>query len=165
MAQRRPGWSDVAVLALAGTSLVACGGSAGPPGGTSPAEARLAAAYGRLPVGFEPAAPGAPAGAFVARGGGYAVALSATEAVLSLGGGGEQRREEGLGGEELARREPAHDAAPPAVVRLRLLGADPAAPGAAEEKLPGVSNYFVGADPARWRTPHSTGWPPSSIRS
>jgi hypothetical protein len=39
-----------------------------------------------------------------------------------------------------------------AVVTMRLAGAQPPASPAGQEKLPGVSNYFLGSDPARWRT-------------
>ena len=123
---------------------------AGPPAPSS--EARLTEAYGRLPLGFEPA-PDSAGEAFVARGGGYVLALGATEAVLSLGGGGAGRREAEPGGERFAGAEATPDEAPPAAaaVRLRLVGADPAARGATEDELPGVSNYLTGDDPGRWR--------------
>jgi len=38
------------------------------------------------------------------------------------------------------------------VVRMKLVGARPAAQWEALEKQPGISNYFLGNDPAKWRT-------------
>ncbi len=47
---------------------------------------------------------------------------------------------------------------PSAVIRARLEGATPHPEASMEglEKLPGISNYFLGNDPAMWRTnvPH-----------
>ena len=42
------------------------------------------------------------------------------------------------------------------IIRMRLVGSDPAAEIVGEEERAGKSNYFVGNDPARWRTnvPH-----------
>jgi hypothetical protein len=40
----------------------------------------------------------------------------------------------------------------PAVVRLKLVGANPAAKVKGLEELPGKSNYFIGNDPKKWRT-------------
>jgi len=37
-------------------------------------------------------------------------------------------------------------------LRMRMAGADPRAELTAEDRLPGVSNYFVGDDPSRWLT-------------
>jgi hypothetical protein len=50
-----------------------------------------------------------------------------------------------------AKREPAPDAVESAVVRLRPVGADPRARAVGLDPLPGVSNYLLGDDPARWR--------------
>jgi hypothetical protein len=53
-------------------------------------------------------------------------------------------------------------ASPPAgasiALEIRLEGADPSSQMTAEEKSVGVSNYFIGSDPAAWRTniPHYT---------
>src|ERR1700722_7870436 len=40
---------------------------------------------------------------------------------------------------------------PGAIVMIRLFGAAPVAP-TGERELTGMSNYFVGNDPGRWRT-------------
>ena len=39
-----------------------------------------------------------------------------------------------------------------AVLRMKLVGANPAAQVTGLEQLPGKSNYFIGNDPAKWRT-------------
>jgi len=47
------------------------------------------------------------------------------------------------------------DSAPPtepAVLRLQFVGADPDTQVVGEEQLPGIVNYFLGDDPANWRT-------------
>jgi uncharacterized protein (TIGR03437 family) len=92
--------------------------------------AQTPASYRTLPLRFEPAAgpPDAPR-SFVARGGGYRLALTADEALIA-----------------------ATPALPRAVVRVKLIGADAGAPATAPEPLPGKSNYLIGNDPARWRT-------------
>jgi len=74
---------------------------------------------------------------FLARGNGYTLVLTATEAVLSVNNpGSRNKKEEGRS----------------SVVHMKLVGANPAAKGEALEELPGKSNYFIGNDPAKWRT-------------
>ena len=125
------------VLLAAGISLPA----AAAPGGSAPAagSARLAPGYGIFDVGFEAnvGQAGAAAVRFLYRGPLYTLWLSPTEEVIRLRGGGN-----GTGGAAAAQAE----------VRLRLAGADPGARWTGEEPLAGRSNYFVGADPRRWRT-------------
>ena len=88
--------------------------------------------FSQLPLHFE-ANEGQidPRAKFVGRGDGYDVFLTPTETVLALAGG-----KPGTAGP---------------VVRMRLVGANPQAPIAGRDKQPGVVNYFVGQDPARWR--------------
>jgi hypothetical protein len=71
---------------------------------------------------------------FLARGRGYRIFLTSTEAVLALA------------------PTPAAGSSSPAVVRMGLLGANSAPEIVAEAPLPGKVNYFVGRDLARWRT-------------
>jgi uncharacterized protein (TIGR03437 family) len=89
--------------------------------------AQAPASYRALPLRFEPAAgpPDAPR-SFVARGGGYRLALTADEALISV--------------------------APAALLRMSLVGAHAGAPATTPEPLPGKSNYLIGNDPAQWRT-------------
>ncbi|CUS31324.1 DUF7948 domain-containing protein [Candidatus Nitrospira nitrificans] len=89
---------------------------------------------------------------FLARGSGYTLFLTPTESVLVLTG-----REASN-----VKREAESD--PPdvighesqeykhSVVRMQLKGANPSPTVSGMEQLPGVVNYFIGNDPAKWRT-------------
>lgn len=89
-------------------------------------------AYGQLPLSFEPNLGQAdPTAGFVARGAGFQLRLSPTEAALAVA-------------------RPAGDGRAP--LRLRLEGADPKASLTGEQRLPGKVNHLVGNDPTRWRT-------------
>jgi Ca2+-binding RTX toxin-like protein len=93
---------------------------------TSVAEA---AAYGNLPISFEPnVGQGSNGDDFVARGQGFGMAINATGATLALG-------------------TKAQD-----LVRMNLLEANPSANPYAHESLSGTVNYFVGNDPSGWRS-------------
>ena len=86
----------------------------------------LAAATG-LPISFEPNVGQADARVhYLARGKGYTLLLTAGEAVLSFDG-----------------QKP---------LRIFLAGANPALTPRGLIQLPGKTNYFLGNDPARWRT-------------
>ena len=126
----------MSVLLAAGVSLPA----AAAPGGLAPAagSVRLAPGYGIFDVGFEAnlGQAGAAAVRFLYHGPLYTLWLTPTEEVIRLRSGG-------TGGGAAAAQ---------AVVRLRLAGADPGARWTGEEPLAARSNYFVGADPRRWRT-------------
>ena len=84
-------------------------------------------AFADLPLAFEPNRGQTDrAVRFLARGSGQTLFLKDREAVLLVG-----------------RK---------AVVRFDWLGSRPAAKVSGEDPLRGVSNYFLGRDPARWRT-------------
>jgi hypothetical protein len=86
---------------------------------------------GQLPLGFEPnQGQTDPEVKFLARGAGYGLLLTAHQAILTL-------------------RSPARR---PAVVRMQLAGANPAAAATGTSQLPGKSNYFIGNNPARWHS-------------
>lgn len=90
--------------------------------------------YGQLPLAFEPNVGQAAAEVnYLARGPGYGLFLSPTEALLSL---------KPSGGTSAASH----------FVGLQLLGADPAAAARGQDPLPGVSNYLIGNDPSQWHT-------------
>jgi len=103
-----------------------------------PMESRLRArppsgldAYRTFPASFELNAGQTDAAVkFLARGRGYALFLTQDEAVLALTKGPGEA----------------------AVVRMSLVGARPPPRVTGLEKLPGIVNYFVGNDPASWRT-------------
>jgi uncharacterized repeat protein (TIGR01451 family) len=91
---------------------------------------RVRAAFGRLPMSFEPNQGQSDSRVkFLARGNGYGLYLTSTEAVLALPPKGESRP----------------------VVEMQFGGANQAADLAGTSPLPGHSNYFIGNDPSRWR--------------
>jgi hypothetical protein len=103
----------------------------------------VAADYGRLPTSFEFNAGQADQPVrFLAHGRGYALYLTPSASVLKLSRAGAS-----LSGPTAA------PAAEPvtAEVRMQLVGADPAARVVGQDKLPGKTNYFLGADPSQWR--------------
>ncbi|MCB1795750.1 MAG: SBBP repeat-containing protein, partial [Candidatus Competibacteraceae bacterium] len=127
-------------------------------------QARIQAGYGRLPLHFEPnIGQTAEAVHFVARGPGYTLFLTADEAVLAL----RPARPAAERADPRAHRRPfdfaarspeATPAVPGAVLRTRLEGAtlNPAPRPEGLDRQPGISNYLLGNDPAKWRTrvPH-----------
>ena len=96
----------------------------------------VSTALGRLPLSFE-ANRGLGNGEadFVARGAGYSLALTATEARFAL-------QPNAAGSEGKA----------PHSLRMQLKGANAAAQARGLDELPRRSNYLVGRDAARWRT-------------
>ena len=110
---------------------------------------QLSASYGKIPLSFEANHGQAEgSGDFLARGPGYLLALFPTEAVFALGSAAP--RQEPLPG--AAETSTPATAAPPFVLRMNILGANPAAVVAGERELEGKANYLIGNDPALWRT-------------
>jgi Beta-propeller repeat/Abnormal spindle-like microcephaly-assoc'd, ASPM-SPD-2-Hydin len=112
--------------------------------------ARLAQAYGRLPLSFEANRGQAPNQVhFLARGQGFTLFLAGDEAALAL-------RKAGVGNQGPAVTSPRtaspESLTPNPVLRMKVLGADPAAAAAGVDLLPGQANYFIGDDPTKWRT-------------
>jgi hypothetical protein len=100
--------------------------------------ARVSAAYGQVPLSFEANQGQADARVdFLARGSGYGLFLTPTEAVLSLQPPAATD----------ADQAPAGD-----VLSLRLLGANRHAQAEGLDQLAGTSNYLVGTDPGQWHT-------------
>src|SRR5215475_13473637 len=87
---------------------------------------------GRLPLIFEPnQGQAAPPTKFEARGSGYGLYLTASEAVLSFRDG--------------SARSPKGDHRT-ALLKMQFAGANPASEPYGDERLPGHSNYFLGND-------------------
>jgi hypothetical protein len=96
----------------------------------SPQLETIADRYGRLPIAFERNdGQTDPRVQFLAHGRGYTLFLTGTEAVVTVGTGGAAT-----------------------AVRMTLVGAARDAGATAIDELPGVTNYFMDADPAKWRT-------------
>ena len=84
---------------------------------------------------------------FLSRGSGYTLFLTPTESVMVL----QQRQaNETQTHDPLAAMEPAP--IKQSVVRMKLEGANPEPTVEGLEQLPGIVNYFIGNDPAKWRT-------------
>ncbi len=121
-------------------------------------QSRLAASYGKLPLSFERNAGQTDASVrFLSRGPGYALFLTGNEAVLSLERRSHphtktpQTKTPGLA--SLFDRPQGPKPIPaPAAFRMTLAGANPKATVTGLDELPGKSNYFIGNDPAKWRT-------------
>jgi hypothetical protein len=117
-------------------------------------------AYGKLPLYFEPnQGQTDPQVKFLARGPGYALFLTSTEAVLRL----ESRKlspppplplQEGKesGVAKAATPSPLAGEGEGAVLRMKLLGAHASPEVSGIDPLPGKVNYFRGKDLASWHT-------------
>jgi hypothetical protein len=147
------------------------------PGAGPAAQPRLVESYGKLPLSFEINQGQTDSQVkFLSRGSGYSLFLTGNEAVLSLKKSGarsqKSRRPLPVVSRQLQRTPdlfPAlvaapFRAAPPlddttdsgqrtrdAVLRMKLVGANPNAKVSGLEELPGKSNYFIGNDPKKWR--------------
>ena len=115
-----------------------------------PAPTQISEAYGKLPLSFE-ANAGQTDGQvkFLSRGNGYGLFLTSTEAVIQL-----RKAEGGLRIEKAAAGNPQSAIHHPqsAVLRMEVVGANAAARVEGRKELPGKSHYFIGSDPAKWRT-------------
>jgi Beta-propeller repeat len=114
---------------------------------------RAADNYGKLPMSFEENVGQTDAAAkFIVRGNGYSLFLSSNQAVLSLQKNGTFQTnpptETKSDGSDQIRIE----TLPSAVIRMSLVDANPYPEIGGEELIGGVSNYFIGNDPARWQT-------------
>jgi hypothetical protein len=111
---------------------------------------RFISNYGKLPLAFEPnQGQTAPQVKFLVRGRGYTLFVTPQEAVLSL-----KKPQPFL--EKRPRPKgfavPTPDPKPPTVLRLKLEGVQANQAFEPLEQLPGISNYFIGKDPAQWHT-------------
>ena len=164
--------SLLAVATLLGVVLFAPSGKESAPEKAAPREiaaapiaarttAQVREAYGQLPLSFEANRGQADESVdFVARGPGYAVALSPTEAIFALRKADNAVRND----DDSARpenqqltfrtviRPPPSSTAPSTVLRMKLVGANRAATVAGQNELEGRVNYLIGSDPAKWRT-------------
>jgi uncharacterized protein YneR len=133
-------------VTVASLSSLLAGSAVAPKWAAGTATAHLVEAYGKLPLSFE-----ANQGQtdrqvkFLSRGSGYTLYLTPIEAVLVLRPAPARGKRQGASGSDLVP-------ATPSVLRMQLLGANPAAPMRGLDELPGTVNYFVGRDPTKWQT-------------
>lgn len=108
-----------------------------------------ASSFLRLPLSFvRNDGQADPATRFEVRGRGYSLSLEPTEAVMALAG-----RKAGGIGEDWRAPTPGDDSMPTFhLLRTSLVGGSAEAAITGEDELPGKFHYFIGNDPARWRT-------------
>jgi uncharacterized repeat protein (TIGR01451 family) len=123
-------------------------------------DALRAAAYGRLPLSFVANDGQLDARVkFAARGDGYQLFLTPSEAVLALSRRAPRADDDETTASTRAAWKVATDAsanshlrAARAVLRVKLIGAGSNARLSGEESLPGRVNFLIGDDPSKWRT-------------
>jgi hypothetical protein len=123
--------------------------------------------FDKLPLAFEPNwGQTDPQVTFLARGQGYTLFLNPREAVFALSNpetsatvGRQKARGSGRSAGSPARLDGkarnsqfARGSQSVAVLRMKLVGANPSPPFEALDQLPGKSNYFIGNRPANWHT-------------
>ena len=117
------------------------------------AQARILDGYGKLPLSFE-TNQGQTDGRvkFLSRTGGYTLFLTGDEAVLALSGSKPETNKAKIAGmiDKLLSNMDAPKAG--GVLRMKLRNANPAAKVTGLDELAGTSNYFIGNDPAKWRS-------------
>lgn len=120
-----------------------------PPEASAGLDRRVQTQFQRLPLSFEPNVGQAPEGVrFVARSGNLTALLKDTETWLVT----HRRTSASCSADEATRgRDERCPRFEHAMVRMRVDGARPPAAIAGARRLPGVANYFLGDDPARWR--------------
>ena len=136
-----------------------------PPGSAPRTIAQAREAFGRLPLSFEANRGQADESInFLARGPGYTLALSPTEAAFALAPQSSQLAESDQPRELVERtavgdlRKAGSSGAsysappPPTVLRMNLVGANRDAGGAGLDALEGKVNYLIGNDRTQWRT-------------
>ncbi|MFL6303063.1 MAG: SBBP repeat-containing protein [Candidatus Sulfotelmatobacter sp.] len=144
----------VAVAAIAGSSHVRAR-SARTSATQVPASAaqsgRVRADLDALPLAFE-ANQGQtdPQVKYMARGKGYTAFLTADETVFAMQSPRANAGITGKGGLLSAHKTDKATKDETAAIRMKLVGANENAPIAAENELPGHSNYFIGNDRTKW---------------
>jgi centrosomal CEP192-like protein/beta-propeller repeat-containing protein/ASPM-SPD-2-Hydin domain-containing protein len=125
------------------------------PGSKQPTALR---SYGKLPLSFEANQGQAdPRVKFLSHSGRMALLLTPDEALIAVAGSapGPNRGDKGLSRPRLAdetEKSQSSTAASASLLRMKLIGANPATEIRGIDELPGKSNYFIGRDPSKWRT-------------
>jgi uncharacterized repeat protein (TIGR01451 family) len=128
----------LALLLICGIFLLRrdVAGAPAPAGSALTSPQQIRAAFGRLPLSFEPNQGQSDSRVkFLAHGNGYGLYLTSSEAVLAL--------------PQLSKVSSNNQSRP--VVEMQFGGANRSAQLAGTNLLPGKSNYFIGNDPSRWR--------------
>jgi hypothetical protein len=146
------------VFAVFFTSATASASAETAPGlGPQPdpaARERAVESYGKLPLSFEANAGQADQRVkFLSRGSGYTLFLTSNEAVLALRNSASGKQKTATKIEVASQHPSSHpESRTSDILRMKLVGANPAAEISGLEQLAGTSNYFIGNDPKKWRT-------------
>src|ERR1017187_3375264 len=122
------------------------------------AQTKILDSYGKLPLSFEANHAQTDARVkFLSPTSGYSLFLTGDEAVLTLSGKKPQGFVSGHRFSDAASGSrkgvpSAADFTTGKVLRMKLRNANPAAKVTGLDQLAGTSNYFIGNDPAKWRT-------------
>jgi len=122
------------------------------------ARAKVAQSYGQMPLSFEPNRGQTDSQVkYLSRGRGYQIFLTPNETVLSLKEAVSRQRSAFSRRKNKKRNRnaplaPSTQNPAPDVLRMKLVGANPSPALEGVEKLPGISNYFIGKDATQWRT-------------
>src|SRR2546429_7913649 len=112
----------------------------------------LAEAYGKLPLQFEANSGQSDSQVkFLARGRGYGLFLTSTEAVFAFKKDQGQRKKIKASDSSFVPRPSSLS-----TLRMKLVGANSSVQPNGLEELAGKSNYFIGSDPAKWQTDVAT---------
>jgi hypothetical protein len=151
-AVRLSGWNDLPPAASAGLNAAMRGGSAGV---SAASKQQIVTSYGKLPLSFEANRGQTDSRVkFISRSQGNSLFLTDTEMVLALSRHFSPlaRRAEWASGLKRSETTEERSATDPVVLRMKPLGANQEPRVEGLEELPGKSNYFIGNDPAKWRT-------------
>jgi hypothetical protein len=146
-----PGFPEATKALSPATVPIAAGNPVlDPPATKLETQTQLRENYGKLPLGFEANQGQTDSKVkFLSRGNGHSFFLTSTEAVLALG---RPTADKTLKESLLARTAVKHRRAKAAILRMKFVGANPAPQVVGVNELPGKTNYFIGNDPAKWRT-------------
>ena len=141
-------------LIVVSASLASAAGQASQPANNvASRRAQAAQNYGKIPLSFETnRGQAGKTVRFVSRGSGYSLLLTDSSAVLALTKPDAAEAKSGPLSERGPKSALAHKDGKAAIVRMDLAGANRDLRVTGVDQLPGVANYFIGNDPAQWRT-------------
>jgi hypothetical protein len=148
----------VSALIAASASLAIGGSQASqPPDNAAAAKAQVAQNFGKIPLSFEAnQGQAVKTVKFISKGSGYSLFLTDSSAVLALSKPDASNAKPGLTVGKGLKPVLPRQAGKTDVLRMDLAGANRAMQVTGVDQLPGTANYFIGNDPAKWRSGVST---------
>ena len=139
----------VVIVALIDTGLVARRSRPAP---SVPTVRSVCRNLGNLPLNFEEnRGQTDPQVKFLARGRGYMLFLTPTQAVLKLRAPSSAKKQTKASAVPVAFHPESIEEPKFSLVRIRLEGANTNSQASGIDQLPTRTNYFIGKDPAKWR--------------